>query len=129
QNRHFQRLTFWMVPLRLRIIISTLCATSWVCLWRSNRTVGSMGGMSAGLRDNPRLRFLVIKLVRSPSWLTVPSSSSADEIVARRPSDWPLLPPPHMFDRYLPPHAWLISSRLLLSCIPRTLRTQTWAIM
>uniref|UniRef100_A0A3Q1BYM9 Uncharacterized protein n=1 Tax=Amphiprion ocellaris TaxID=80972 RepID=A0A3Q1BYM9_AMPOC len=74
-------------------------------------------------------RFLVIKLVRSPSWLTVPSSSSADEMVARRPSDWPLLPPPHMFDRYLPPHAWLISSRLLLSCIPRTLRTQTWAIM
>uniref|UniRef100_A0A3Q1GU44 Uncharacterized protein n=1 Tax=Acanthochromis polyacanthus TaxID=80966 RepID=A0A3Q1GU44_9TELE len=127
QNRQFQRLTFWMVPLRLRIIISTLCATSWVCLWRSNRTAGSMGGMSAGLRDNPRLRFLVIKLVRSPSWLTVPSSSSADEIVARRPSDWPLLPPPRT--HYLPPHAWLISSRLLLSCIPRTLRTQTWAIM
>ena len=50
------RLTFWMVPLRLRIIISTLCATSWLCLWRSNRTAGSMGGISAGLRDNPRLR-------------------------------------------------------------------------
>ena len=50
------RLTFWMVPLRLRIIISTLCATSWVCLWRSSRTAGSMGGISAGLRDNPRLR-------------------------------------------------------------------------
>uniref|UniRef100_A0A4W6GA86 Uncharacterized protein n=1 Tax=Lates calcarifer TaxID=8187 RepID=A0A4W6GA86_LATCA len=32
-------------------------------------------------------RFLVIKLVRSPSWLTVPSSSRAEEIVARRPSD------------------------------------------
>lgn len=28
----------------------------------------------------------------------------------------------------LPPHAWLISSKLLLSCIPRTLRTQTWAM-
>uniref|UniRef100_A0A3B4UXY7 Uncharacterized protein n=1 Tax=Seriola dumerili TaxID=41447 RepID=A0A3B4UXY7_SERDU len=39
-------------------------------------------------------RFLVMKLVRSPSWLTVPSSSRAEEIVARRPSDCPLLPPP-----------------------------------
>lgn len=50
------RLTFWMVPLRLRIIISTLCATSCVCFWRSNSTAGSMGGISAGLRVNPRLR-------------------------------------------------------------------------
>uniref|UniRef100_A0A673BHZ1 Uncharacterized protein n=1 Tax=Sphaeramia orbicularis TaxID=375764 RepID=A0A673BHZ1_9TELE len=39
-------------------------------------------------------RFLVMKLVRSPSWLTVPSSSRAEEMVARRPSDWPPLPPP-----------------------------------
>uniref|UniRef100_A0A665T7Z7 Uncharacterized protein n=1 Tax=Echeneis naucrates TaxID=173247 RepID=A0A665T7Z7_ECHNA len=39
-------------------------------------------------------RFLVIKFVRSPSWLTVPSNSRAEEIVARRPSDWPPLPPP-----------------------------------
>lgn len=31
-------------------------------------------------------------------------------------------------DWYLLPHAWLISSRLLLSCIPRTFRTQTWAM-
>uniref|UniRef100_A0A672G4D8 Uncharacterized protein n=1 Tax=Salarias fasciatus TaxID=181472 RepID=A0A672G4D8_SALFA len=79
-------------------------------------------------------RFLVMKLVRSPSWLTVPSSSRAEEMVARRPSDCPLLPPPRapdsdLPDRNLPPHAWLISSRLLLSCIPRTLRTQTWAMM
>uniref|UniRef100_A0A3Q0SDQ3 Uncharacterized protein n=1 Tax=Amphilophus citrinellus TaxID=61819 RepID=A0A3Q0SDQ3_AMPCI len=84
------RLTFWMVPLRLRIIISTL----------SNRTVGSMGGISAGLRVSLELilifcsRFFVMKLVRSPSWLTVPSSSKAEEMVALRPSDWPLLPPP-----------------------------------
>lgn len=48
-------LTFWMVPLRLRIIISTLWATSCVCLCRSNRTVGSIGGISAGLRVGPRL--------------------------------------------------------------------------
>lgn len=34
----------------------------------------------------------------------------------------------NLFDRYLPPHAWLISSRLLLSCIPRTFRTHTWAM-
>lgn len=32
------------------------------------------------------------------------------------------------YDRYLPPQVWLISSRLLLSCIPLTLRTQTWAM-
>uniref|UniRef100_A0A3B3D7N7 Uncharacterized protein n=1 Tax=Oryzias melastigma TaxID=30732 RepID=A0A3B3D7N7_ORYME len=43
-------------------------------------------------------RFLVIKLVRSPSWLTVPSSSRAEEIVARLPSDCPLLPPPRAPD-------------------------------
>uniref|UniRef100_A0A3Q3EWS4 Uncharacterized protein n=1 Tax=Labrus bergylta TaxID=56723 RepID=A0A3Q3EWS4_9LABR len=76
---------------------------------RSNRTAGSMGGISAGLLPysqslQSRLglelilifcsRFLATKLVRSPSWLTVPSSSRADEIVALRPSDWPALPPP-----------------------------------
>lgn len=27
-----------------------------------------------------------------------------------------------------PPQAWLISSKLLLSCIPLPLRTQTWAM-
>uniref|UniRef100_A0A8C5EPT4 Uncharacterized protein n=1 Tax=Gouania willdenowi TaxID=441366 RepID=A0A8C5EPT4_GOUWI len=64
-------------------------------------------------------RFLVMKFVMSPSWLTVPSSSRAEEIVARRPSDWPLLPPPRDPE---PPV-------LLLSCIPRTFRTQTWAMM
>uniref|UniRef100_A0A3B5KU48 Uncharacterized protein n=1 Tax=Xiphophorus couchianus TaxID=32473 RepID=A0A3B5KU48_9TELE len=93
----------------LFIIISTLWATSWVCLWRSNRTVGSIGGMSAGLQFHPQSlqsrlglelilifcsRFFVMKLVRSPSWLTVPSSSRAEEMVALRPSDCPLLPPP-----------------------------------
>uniref|UniRef100_A0A3P9PD19 Uncharacterized protein n=1 Tax=Poecilia reticulata TaxID=8081 RepID=A0A3P9PD19_POERE len=98
-----------MVPLRLFIIISTLWATSWVCLWRSNRTVGSIGGMSAGLQFHAQSlqsrlglelilifcsRFFVMKLVRSPSWLTVPSSSRAEEMVALRPSDCPLLPPP-----------------------------------
>uniref|UniRef100_H2LC73 Uncharacterized protein n=2 Tax=Oryzias latipes TaxID=8090 RepID=H2LC73_ORYLA len=87
-----------MVPLRLRIISSTL----------SNKTVASMGGISAGrlvhvqsLQSRLGLelilifcsRFLVIKLVRSPSWLTVPSSSRAEEIVARLPSDCPPLPP------------------------------------
>lgn len=41
-------------------------------------------------------KFFVMKLVRSPSWLTVPSSSRAEEIVARRPSDWPPLPPPRL---------------------------------
>uniref|UniRef100_A0A8C4ZGZ8 Uncharacterized protein n=1 Tax=Gadus morhua TaxID=8049 RepID=A0A8C4ZGZ8_GADMO len=104
-------LTFWMAPLRPRIISSTLRASSWVCLSRSNRTAGSMGGMSAGLRADPRLRrmgpelglvlslifcsrFLVMKWVRSPSWLTVPSSSKAEEMVALRPSDWPPRPPP-----------------------------------
>uniref|UniRef100_A0A8C8JXS6 Uncharacterized protein n=1 Tax=Oncorhynchus tshawytscha TaxID=74940 RepID=A0A8C8JXS6_ONCTS len=124
--------TFWMVPLRLRIISSTL----------STRTAGSMGGMSAGCRnDDPRpllgLELILIfcsrlrqmKWVRSPSWLTVPSSSRAEEMVALRPSGWPpRLPPP-------PPHAWLISSRLLLSCMPRTMRSRsgtfrtcTWAM-
>lgn len=43
-------------------------------------------------------RFLVMKLVRSPSWLTVPSSSRAEEMVALRPSDWPLLPPARLPD-------------------------------
>uniref|UniRef100_A0A8C6LRD8 Uncharacterized protein n=1 Tax=Nothobranchius furzeri TaxID=105023 RepID=A0A8C6LRD8_NOTFU len=83
-------LTFWMVPLR------------------SVKTAGSIGGMSAGFLHSQSLqsrlglelilifcsRFLVMKFVRSPSWLTVPSSSRAEEIVARRPSDCPLLPPP-----------------------------------
>uniref|UniRef100_A0A3Q2CZZ0 Uncharacterized protein n=1 Tax=Cyprinodon variegatus TaxID=28743 RepID=A0A3Q2CZZ0_CYPVA len=73
-------------------------------------------------------RFFVMKLVRSPSWLTVPSSSRAEEIVALRPSDCPLLLlercDPNC-NRNIPPQAWLISSRLLLSCIPRLLRTQT----
>uniref|UniRef100_A0A3B5R8C1 Uncharacterized protein n=1 Tax=Xiphophorus maculatus TaxID=8083 RepID=A0A3B5R8C1_XIPMA len=134
-----------MVPLRLFIIISTLWATSWVCLWRSNRTVGSIGGMSAGLQFHAQSlqsrlglelilifcsRFFVMKLVRSPSWLTVPSSSRAEEMVALRPSDCPLLPPPLAPGPpgNVPPQAWLISSRLLLSCIPRLFRTQTWAM-
>uniref|UniRef100_A0AAY4DWL9 Uncharacterized protein n=1 Tax=Denticeps clupeoides TaxID=299321 RepID=A0AAY4DWL9_9TELE len=132
--REYQ-LTFWMVPLRLRIMLSTLCATSCVCLCKSSRTDGSMGGMSAGLRKDPRPRigpelgrelilifcskFLVMKWVRSPSWLTVPSSSRALEMVALRPSAWlPRAPP-----RELPPQAPLSSSRLLLSCMPRTTRS------
>uniref|UniRef100_A0A8C7D1A7 Uncharacterized protein n=1 Tax=Oncorhynchus kisutch TaxID=8019 RepID=A0A8C7D1A7_ONCKI len=143
--------TFWMVPLRLRIISSTLWATSSVCLCRSTKTAGSMGGMSTGRRDDdPRPLLLMepeqlgfelilifcsrlrqMKWVRSPSWLTVPSSSRAEEMVALRPSGWPPRPPP----RAPPMHAWLISSRLLLSCMPRTMRsrsgtfrTRTWAM-
>uniref|UniRef100_A0A3P8Y5D2 Secreted protein n=1 Tax=Esox lucius TaxID=8010 RepID=A0A3P8Y5D2_ESOLU len=102
--------TFWMVPLRLRIISSTLWATSCVCLCRSTRTAGSMGGMSSAGQGRrmtqaetrklglelilifcSRLRHM--KWVRSPSWLTVPSSSRAEEMVARRPSGCPPRPP------------------------------------
>uniref|UniRef100_A0A4W4GZ18 Uncharacterized protein n=1 Tax=Electrophorus electricus TaxID=8005 RepID=A0A4W4GZ18_ELEEL len=122
-------LTFWMVPLRLRSIISTLCAISCVCLCRSSSTDGSMGGMSAGRRSDPRLRttgpelgrelilifcsrFLVMKCVRSPSRLTVPSSSRALDMVALRPSACPPLvpkpldPPPHP-----PPNRMHLESR------------------
>ncbi|KAG9270903.1 hypothetical protein AMEX_G15912 [Astyanax mexicanus] len=131
-----------MVPLRLRSIISTLCATSCVCLCRSSSTEGSIGGISAGRRDDPRprttgpeqlglelilifcSRFLVMKCVRSPSWLTVPSSSRALEMVALRPSAWPPLAPE---PRDPPPYALLIPSRLLLSCIPRTTRSRSGA--
>uniref|UniRef100_A0A8C0G970 Uncharacterized protein n=1 Tax=Chelonoidis abingdonii TaxID=106734 RepID=A0A8C0G970_CHEAB len=92
----------------------------------SASTAGSMGGMSAALlRPSPgkgwpggsgssRLprelslifscRLLATKWVRSPSWLTVPSSSRALEMVARRPSC-----------TRLAPYAWLIPSKLRLS--------------
>uniref|UniRef100_A0A674CH39 Uncharacterized protein n=1 Tax=Salmo trutta TaxID=8032 RepID=A0A674CH39_SALTR len=110
--------TFWMVPLRLRIISSTL----------STRTAGSMGGMSAGCRnDDPRpllgleLILIFCSRLRQMKWV----SSRAEEMVALRPSGCPPRPP----------HAWLISSRLLLSCMPRTMRSRsgtfrtcTWAM-
>lgn len=67
-------------------------------------------------------KFLVMKCVRSPSWLTVPSNSRALDIVALRPSTCPPLAPT---PRAPPPHAPLISSRLLLSCMPRTTRSGT----
>uniref|UniRef100_A0A8C4XEM7 Secreted protein n=1 Tax=Erpetoichthys calabaricus TaxID=27687 RepID=A0A8C4XEM7_ERPCA len=84
-----------MVLLRLLIISSTLCAMSCVCFSRSNTTPGSIGGISAGHLQSKLCRELILifccrllatKWVRSPSWLTVPSSSKALEIVARRPS-------------------------------------------
>ncbi len=67
-------------------------------------------------------RFLVMKCVRSPSWLMVPSHSRPLDMVALRPSTCPPLAPP---PRTPPPQAPLISSRLLLSCMPRTTRSRS----
>uniref|UniRef100_A0A3B3QSU7 Uncharacterized protein n=1 Tax=Paramormyrops kingsleyae TaxID=1676925 RepID=A0A3B3QSU7_9TELE len=115
-------LTFWMVPLRLRIINSTLWATSCVCLCRSSSTPGSMGGMSAGRRREPRLRLrLELILILCSKFLVMKCvSSRALEMVALRPSGCPSRPRVPA-----PPHAWLISSRLLLSCMPRTMRSRS----
>uniref|UniRef100_A0A674J1K4 Secreted protein n=2 Tax=Terrapene triunguis TaxID=2587831 RepID=A0A674J1K4_9SAUR len=126
QSPTLRAVMFWMLPLKLLIIWSTLWATSWVRRSSSVSTAGSMGGMSAALlRPSPgkgwpggsgssRLprelslifscRLLATKWVRSPSWLTVPSSSRALEMVARRPSC-----------ARLAPYAWLIPSKLRLS--------------
>uniref|UniRef100_A0A3Q4I5H2 Uncharacterized protein n=1 Tax=Neolamprologus brichardi TaxID=32507 RepID=A0A3Q4I5H2_NEOBR len=84
-KKELLRLTFWMVPLRLRIITSTL----------SKRTVGSMGGISAGRRSlQSRLGLELILIFCSRFFVMKLVSSKAEEMVALRPSDWPLLPPP-----------------------------------
>uniref|UniRef100_A0A670JEA1 Uncharacterized protein n=1 Tax=Podarcis muralis TaxID=64176 RepID=A0A670JEA1_PODMU len=102
---------FWIALFKPLSIWSTFCATSLVSLSRSLITCGSMGGISAvlPLTDNcddtdeeevgsvssrlPRelilifiCRLLATKCVRSPSWLTVPSSSKALDMVALLPS-------------------------------------------